>query len=192
MAVDAPVMPSGIWPAVRSVNIGPVDLLIDPDTMLLALVSRPAVPVWSHIDWHGTVIVRYWSGDVIEGGVTDGECAHCGLVVPRLFQPFRRPVADFIKVKGARVDRAELRAAIETLLARDTYQTEIRGEDDGRRTINAFILESADGVSVEHFREVVMGAVELRIEGIQICDAADKQHRLYGAGGWKPRWLINE
>lgn len=166
--------------------------LIDPETNLPARPGTPGVMVWSHIDWHGTVILRYWSGDVIEGGVQFGECPHCGLVAPRLFQPFRRLVADFIKVKGARVDLAELRAAIESLLARDTYQIEIRGDAHGRHVVNAYIHGSPDTVSVDAFRKLVMGTVELRLDQVQFCDAQEMQHRLYGAGGWKPRWLINE
>jgi phenylacetate-coenzyme A ligase PaaK-like adenylate-forming protein len=166
--------------------------LIDPDTRLPAKPGTPGVMVWSHIDWHGTVILRYWSGDVIDGGVTFGECPGCGLTVPRMFQPFRRLVADFIKVKGARVDLAELRAAIETLLPRDTYQIEIRGDDAGRHSVNAFIQGSADTVSLDDVRKIVMGTVELRLDDIRFCDQAEMQHRLYGAGGWKPRWLINE
>jgi hypothetical protein len=37
-----------------------------------------------------------------------------------------------------------------------------------------------------------MGAVELRLGAIQFCDADEMHQRLYGAGGWKPRWLVNE
>lgn len=166
--------------------------LIDPDTGLPAEVGKPGVLVWSHIDWHGTVIIRYWSGDLIEGGASFDTCSCCGLTVPRLFPPFRRVVSDFIKVRGTRVDLAELRAAIETLLPRDTYQIEIRSRADGRHTITATIQGSEETVSVAAIREVVMRAVELRLDDIRFCSAQEMQDRLYGGGGWKPRWLIHE
>jgi phenylacetate-CoA ligase len=166
--------------------------LIDPETKMPAEPGQPGVLVWSHIDWHGTVILRYWSGDIIEGGVSYGTCPGCGLVVPRLFQPFRRLAADFIKVKGARVDLAELRAALETLLARDTYQIEIVADAQGRHKVNAIIQGDEDVARVQAVNQVVMSAVELRLDRVQFCDPQEMQHRLYGAGGWKPRWLVNE
>ncbi len=163
--------------------------LIDPDTKLPAEPGKPGVLVWSHIDWHGTVILRYWSGDTIDGGVRYDACPGCGLTVPRLFPPFRRLVADFIKVKGARVDLAELRAAIETVMPRDSYQIEIIGDEHGKLSIRGYLLE---GLDAERFRALVFGTVELRLDSVALCTPAEMQHRLYGAGGWKPRWLINE
>ena len=165
--------------------------VIDPETRQPVAPGEPGVLVWSHIDWHGTVILRYWSGDIIEGGVRDGECPQCGLVVPRLFGPFRRLENDFIKVKGARVDLVELRAAIETVLRRDTYQIEIVAHDTGRTTVKAFVQDdSAD--AVDRLRELVMSSVELRLDSVDLCTAAQMQTRLYGGGGWKPRWLVKE
>jgi phenylacetate-CoA ligase len=166
--------------------------IIDPETRLPAKPGAPGVLVWSHIDWHGTVILRYWSGDIIEGGVKFDECPKCQLVVPRLFPPFRRLVSDFIKVKGARVDLADLRAALETMLERDTYQIEIKHGDDGRHTVNAYVNANGCAISADALQELVMGAVELRLDAIQFCDADEMHQRLYGAGGWKPRWLVNE
>jgi phenylacetate-CoA ligase len=164
--------------------------VIDPETRRPAASGAPGVLVWSHIDWRGTVILRYWSGDLIEGGTKWDECPGCGLTVPRLFGPFRRLEADFIKVKGTRVDLAELRAAIETLLPRDSYQIEIVSGADGRHTVNAFVV-AEPGLDVERLHKIVMGAVELRIDRLERVDHAAMQHRLYGGGGWKPRWLIN-
>jgi phenylacetate-CoA ligase len=166
--------------------------MIDPETRLPAKSDAPGVLVWSHIDWHGTAILRYWSGDIIEGGIKFDECPKCRLVVPRLFPPFRRLASDFIKVRGARVDLAELRAALETMLERDTYQIEIRHRDDGRHTVNAYVHANGRDISTDALRDLVMTAVELRLDAIQFCEPDDMHQRLYGAGGWKPRWLVNE
>ncbi len=163
--------------------------IIDPDTKLPAKPGERGVLVWSHIDWHGTVILRYWSGDTIDGGTRFDECPGCGLTVPRLFPPFRRLLADFIKVKGARVDLAELRAAIENGFPRDSYQIDIRGDEHGKLTVRGHLLE---GLDADRFRSLVFGAVELRLDSVEACTPEQMNHRLYGAGGWKPRWLINE
>jgi hypothetical protein len=101
-------------------------------------------------------------------------------------------VSDFIKVKGARVDLADLRAALETMLERDTYQIEITHGEDGRHTVNVYVTANGSEVSADALRDLVMGTVELRLDTIQFCDAGEMHQRLYGAGGWKPRWLVNE
>ena len=152
--------------------------------------GRPGVLVWSPIDWHGTEILRDRSGDLIEGGTKWDGCPGCGLVVPRLFGPFRRLEHDFIKVRGARVDLAELRAAIETALPRDSYQIEILAGAHGRHAVNAY-LEDRPGLNAAALHEIVMTAVELRIDRLTLEDHADMQTRLHGGGGWTPRWLIN-
>jgi phenylacetate-CoA ligase len=165
--------------------------LIDPDTKKPVPAGQPGVLVWSHIDWHGSVILRYWSGDVIEGGLRFDRCSKCGLVVPRMFFPIRRLESDFIKVRAARVDLVELRAALETLLPRDTYQIEIRSNEAGRQEITAFIQDDI-GVAAKDIGGLVMRTVELKVDTITFCNADDMQRKLYGTGGWKPRWLIND
>ncbi len=165
--------------------------LVHPETRRPVAEGEPGVLVWSHIDWHGTVILRYWSGDMVEGGMRFGECPRCGLVVPRLFHPFRRLESDFIKVRGARVDLVELRAALETLLPRDGYQIEIRSQGDGRHKVIACVQEGL-GIAQQAVRDIVRTAVELTVDEVQQCNAEEMQRRLYGAGGWKPRWLVNE
>ena len=94
--------------------------------------------------------------------------------MPRLFQPFRRLESDFIKVKGARVDFVDLRAAIETLLPRDTYQIEILSGETGRQTINATCRRVGLDV-IDRLRELVMTAVELRLDHIELCTPPQMQ-----------------
>ena len=167
--------------------------LLDPETKQPVPEGKPGVLVWSHIDWHGSVILRYWSGDVVDGGARFGRCPNCGLVVPRLFPPLRRVQSDFLKIRGTRVDLTDLRTALEALFGRDAFQVEIRSDSKsvGRHRFTVYgqkgKVEGADLV-----KEVVRSAVELGVDEVVFCDATQMHERLYGAGGWKPRWLINE
>ncbi len=82
-----------------------------------------------------------------------------------------------------------LRAAIETVMPRDTYQIEILSGGTGRQTVNAYVQDDGHA-AIDRVREQVMSAVELRLDSVEFCTAPQMQTRLYGGGGWKPRWLV--
>ncbi len=166
--------------------------ILDPATREPVPDGRPGALVWSHIDWHGTVLVRYWSGDVVEGGMRWGPCARCGLTLPRLFPPMRRLNADFVKVRGARVDVTALRAVLEEVLGRDGFQVVI-SSDDGAAARPRLVVSAASeaGVGEEAIRRVVMSVAELRVDRVEFCSRETLLGRLY-ASGWKPRWLVNQ
>lgn len=89
--------------------------LLHPETRQPVAEGEPGVLVFSHIDWRGTVLVRYWTGDLVKGGLVYRRCEKCGYTFPRLFPPICRAEKDFTKIKGARVDLSGL---VETI--RDT------------------------------------------------------------------------
>lgn len=64
--------------------------VLDPDTMDPVRWGEPGVLCFSHIGWRGTVLLRYWTGDLIEGGVTWDKCPRCGLTLPVLRPPVGR------------------------------------------------------------------------------------------------------
>jgi hypothetical protein len=78
------------------------------------------------------------------------------------------------------------------MLERDTYQIEVKHRDDGRHTVNAHVHANGRDISTDALRNLVMTAVELRLDAVHFCESDEMHQRLYDAGGWKPRWLINE
>lgn len=167
--------------------------IIDPDTKLAVTPGAPGVLVWSHVDWHGTAILRYWSGDIVEGGATFDACPKCKLVVPRLHPPLRRLESDYLKIRGTRIDLADLRTVLEEVTGRDAFQFEVRLDADGvgRHQLLAHVREDV-GATEERIRQAVMTAFELRIDRVVRCTKGEMERKLYGAGGWKPRWLIHD
>ncbi len=89
--------------------------LLHPETLQPVGPGEPGVLVFSHVGWRGTVLIRYWTGDLVKGGMRWDRCEHCGYTFPRIFAPICRADKDFTKIKGARVD---LSLMIETV--RDT------------------------------------------------------------------------
>ena len=81
--------------------------VLDPDTLEPVPEGEPGVVVFSHIDWRGTVFVRYNTGDLAAGGVKWRRCEDCGYTFPILRGPLYRAVKDFTKIKGTRVSLPE-------------------------------------------------------------------------------------
>jgi phenylacetate-CoA ligase len=82
--------------------------LLHPDTREPVAPGEPGVLVFSHIGWRGTVLIRFWTGDLVKGGMRWERCPRCGYTFPRIFSPICRAVKDFTKLKGARIDLSAL------------------------------------------------------------------------------------
>lgn len=79
----------------------------------------------THLNRRGTVFLRYKIGDV--GSLDHSPCPHCGRTSVRLSsKPVR--TGDIIKVKGALVNLANLKAELDRLQGLDEYQIVIRSE----------------------------------------------------------------
>ena len=103
--------------------------LLHPETREPVAEGEPGVLVFSHIGWRGTVLVRYWTGDLIKGGFRWTRCEHCGWTFPRVFPPICRAVKDFTKLKGARVDLSLLVETVRDTPGVRTFQITLDSED---------------------------------------------------------------
>ena len=103
--------------------------LLHPETREPVAPGDPGVLVFTHIGWRGTVLVRYWTGDLIKGGMVWNRCEHCGYSFPRIFPPICRAVQDFTKLKGARVDLGELVEVIRATPGVRHFQVSLESED---------------------------------------------------------------
>lgn len=165
--------------------------IVDPVTREAVPDGSPGVLVWSHIGWHGTAILRYWSGDLVRGGIRWTSCERCGMSMPRLYPPIRRIDLDFIKVRGTRVDLASLRATLDATVGRDGFQVRVvRRKGDVEPNGIAVVIDGECRVSDEAIRRAIRSAIDLEIESVERCSQQELQSRLYSGGGWKGRWLV--
>jgi len=81
--------------------------VLHPETLKPVSDGDPGVVVFSHIDWRGTVFIRYNTGDLAAGGIHWKRCEYCGNTFPILKGPIYRAVKDFTKLKGTRVSLPE-------------------------------------------------------------------------------------
>ncbi len=103
--------------------------LLHPETREPVGPGEPGVLVFSHIDWRGTVFIRYWTGDLIKGGMHYERCPHCGYTFPRIFPPICRAEKDFTKLKGARVDLSNLVESIRSTPGVRNFQVLLDSEN---------------------------------------------------------------
>lgn len=103
--------------------------LLHPETREPVAEGEPGVLVFSHIDWRGTALVRYWTGDLVKGGMQWQRCPHCGWTFPRVFTPICRAEKDFTKIKGTRVDLSVLIEAVRDTPGVRNFQVSLESED---------------------------------------------------------------
>ena len=103
--------------------------LLHPETREPVAEREPGVLTFSHIGWRGTALVRYWTGDLIKGGMRWTRCEHCGYTFPRIYPPICRAEKDFTKIKGTRVDLSNLIESVRDTPGVRHFQVSIESEN---------------------------------------------------------------
>ncbi|MEM8954248.1 MAG: AMP-binding protein [Verrucomicrobiota bacterium] len=114
-------------------DLGIVEI-IDPETGSPLPHGSPGEIAYTPIDGRGTVVLRYRTGDFIDGGLTHSQCPSCGRTLPRLIGNISR-VSDYRhihsdKIKGTLVNFNELEHILDDLDHVGAWQIELRKVDD--------------------------------------------------------------
>ncbi|WP_105042284.1 phenylacetate--CoA ligase family protein [Rubritalea profundi] len=108
--------------------------IIDPETGERVPDETPGEIVLTPLNARGSVVLRYRTGDIIDGGITYKPCPHCGRTCPRLLGKISR-VTDIQrlqlgKLKGTLVDFNTLEHALDDTDGVGAWQAELRKEND--------------------------------------------------------------
>ncbi|MBV6500763.1 MAG: Phenylacetate-coenzyme A ligase [Prosthecobacter sp.] len=100
--------------------------------------------VFTPLDARGTVVLRYRTGDIAEGGMTWTRCPHCGRLSPRLNGPISR-VSEvrelhLDKVKGTLVNFNILEHLLDDMKGVAAWQVELRKHDDDPMEVDEILL----------------------------------------------------
>ena len=91
--------------------------IIDPDTGVPLGEHETGELVYSTLDGRGSPLLRYRTGDIVEGGISYEPCPGCGRCIPRLSSIIRRSSnvmsLDVSKVKGSYVNFNTLREMLD-------------------------------------------------------------------------------
>ena len=108
--------------------------VVDPKTGEPVGEDEPGAIVFSHIDFRGTVFLRYMLGDYVETGITWEKCEFCGRTVPRIIGPIGR-IPDYnvdiklTKIKGTLINLNIFNEVLASLPNVDEYYVEITKKD---------------------------------------------------------------
>lgn len=127
--------PAGAEPAGYHLypDLGVVEV-IDPESGRPVEDGRPGEIVFTALDARGTVVLRYRTGDRIDGGLTHEPCPHCGRTCPRLLGRISRvsEVRELAidKLKGTLVDFNALEHVLDDIDGIGAWQIELRKRHD--------------------------------------------------------------
>lgn len=162
--------------------------LVEPRTGRPVGAGEPGEIVFTPLDARGTVVLRYRTGDIAEGGLSWERCPHCGRLGPRLLGPISR-VSEvrelhLDKIKGTLVNFNLLEHLLDDQKGVAAWQIELRKRDDDPLEVDELILHVApeNGVNVEDLQHRVARrvaeATEVSPNAVEFHDLPNLRARL--------------
>lgn len=162
--------------------------IINPQTGDTVPPGAPGEIVFTPLDARGTVVLRYRTGDVAEGGLTWDACPHCGRVCPRIIGPIsrvsERRLLNLEKLKGTLVDFNVLEHLLDDQRGIAAWQIELRKRNDDPLECDEVILHVAvdpgisEGLIREQTARRLQEATELRPNAIFFHSLPQMRERL--------------
>lgn len=128
-----------------SPDLGLVEI-VDPNGHVLGPGQGGEI-VYTALDSRGSVVLRYRTGDVIDGGLVYEACPHCGRTCPRLLGKISR-ISDvhhlnLDKIKGTLVDFNELEHILDDVEGIGAWQIEIAKRNDDPMESDELIIHAS-------------------------------------------------
>lgn len=117
--------------------------------------------VYTALDWRGTLVVRYRTGDVAQGIEYD-PCPSCGRTVPRILPDIQRnsDIKEFhlTKIKGEQVNLNNIFPIMSSINGLDEWQLEIRKRNNDPYDLDEIVVlvSAKDGASIAKVKDEVM------------------------------------
>ncbi len=126
-----------------------------PDLEFIELVDKegkrvadgePGEIVFTALDWRGTVVVRYRTGDMAQGIEYD-PCPSCGRTVPRILPDIQRnsDVKEFhlTKIKGELVNLNNVFPIMSAIKGLDEWQLEVRKKNNDQFDLDEIVVHAS-------------------------------------------------
>ncbi len=133
--------------------------IIDPESGERVPDGQPGEIVYTPLDARGTVVLRYRTGDLIDGGITREPCPYCGRTCPRLIGKISR-VSDIRrlnigKLKGTLVDFNALENLLDDTDGLGAWQIELRKRNDDPLESDLVLVHAVplEGIGKDELRE---------------------------------------
>jgi phenylacetate-CoA ligase len=162
--------PPGEWSGYHLLTDLGIMEVIDPETGEVRGEGEPGELVYTPIDARGTVVLRYRTGDLVDGGITWEPCPYCGRTVPRIVGKIGRvsntKELQLEKLKGTLVNFDSLQQILDDMAEVGEWQLEIRKAHDDPHDVDELILHCApeNGADVERLKEKIRTRFQTEIE----------------------------
>jgi phenylacetate-coenzyme A ligase PaaK-like adenylate-forming protein len=118
--------------------------VIDPKTGEARPPGHSGELVFTPLDARGSVVLRYRTGDMLEGGLVYEPCPYCGRSLPRLVGKISRSsevkAMQLDKIKGTLVDFNQLEHVLDDAPNIGAWQIELRKHNDDPMELDELIL----------------------------------------------------
>lgn len=118
--------------------------IIDPVSGKVMPPGHPGEIVYTPLDTRGSVVLRYRTGDYIDGGLTYERCPSCGRLLPRLVGRISRSSEiremHLDKLKGTLVDFNELEHILDDAPGIGAWQLELRKRNNDPLELDEVLL----------------------------------------------------
>ncbi len=144
--------------------------VIDPITSEVKGEGEPGELVYTPLDARGTVVLRYRTGDYVDGGLTWEPCPHCGRTVPRIVGGIGRASntkeLQFGKLKGTLVNFDTLQHILDDSSDVSEWQLEIRKAHDDPHDVDELVLHIApdNGANVDRLKDKIRQRFQTEVE----------------------------
>jgi phenylacetate-coenzyme A ligase PaaK-like adenylate-forming protein len=144
--------------------------VVDPETGEVKGEGEPGELVYTPLDARGTVVLRYRTGDLVDGGVTWQPCPHCGRTVPRIVGNIGRESStkelNISKVKGTLVNFDIFQQILDDTPTVGEWQLEIRKHHDDPLDVDELILHlaAANGADEEQLKQKLIARFRTEVE----------------------------
>ena len=171
-------------------DLGIVEI-IDPASGEALPAGQPGEIVFTPLDARGTVVLRYRTGDYIDGGLVYAPCPHCKRTVPRLVGNISRKsemkAMNLDKLKGTLVDFNELEHVLDDAPHIGAWQIELRKFRDDPMEVDEIILHvqkingTDESVVSRELHQRCFNHLEIHPNVIRF-HTADEMQQLQGVG----------
>lgn len=144
--------------------------VVDPETGEVKGEGEAGELVYTPLDARGTVVLRYRTGDYVDGGITWEPCPHCGRTMPRIVGSIGRASStqelQFGKIKGTLVNFDILQQILDETRDISEWQLEIRKAHDDPHDVDELVLHIAlsNGANVEQLSQKVRADFQREVE----------------------------
>ena len=144
--------------------------IIDSDTGEVKGEGEDGELVYTSIDARGSCVLRYRTGDLIEGGITFAKCPYCRRTIPRISSKITRasnikPLR-LSKIKGALVNLNTFGSILDAEKGVDEWQIQIRKKDSDPYEMDELVLylSLCRGADQEQLKEKLKNKIHCATE----------------------------